>query len=230
MTVRRFLDFIADLRAPGGRAAQARLDHVIERLQLRKSARADHRNPFKGLPAPRRSGAGDRPRSAGSDPRRAHRRPRPEPEARSAHAHQRHGARQDHRHLHAHPRRGRRRLHPRHHHRPRPHRRRRHARRARRRARATTTPCPCSSINRAQLAALRTALARAAGGGRSRNERARRAPHGATARGRIDPSRDRRARRRPGLQAEGAAPGVGTPRRSVPHRSPPDGRRHGRHA
>jgi ABC-2 type transport system ATP-binding protein len=68
------------------------------------------RDAVQGLQAPRRPGPGHPARSAGADPRRADRRPRPEPEARGARL-IRHGARQDHRHLHPHPRRGRRGLH-----------------------------------------------------------------------------------------------------------------------
>ena len=55
MTVRRFLDFIADLRALEGARRSARLEHVIEHLQLGARARADHRHPVQGLPAPRRA-------------------------------------------------------------------------------------------------------------------------------------------------------------------------------
>ena len=154
--------------------------------------------------SPRASGAASASRRrsarpAGADPRRAHRRPRSQPEARSAHADQRDGARQDHRHLHAHPRRSRRGLHPRHHHRARPHRRRRHAGRARgalalsqRRVAAARAAGPAGGGTRRAVAALPI-------GRRSRGERARCAPHGAAAR-RAHRSwpRSQRARHAPG--------------------------------
>ncbi len=111
MTVRRFLDFIADLRRLDGGAAPRAPRARHRAPAARGRARAEHRDALQGLPAPRRTRAGHHPRSAGADPRRAHRRPRPEPEARGAHAHQRHGARQDHHHLHPHPRGGRRGVH-----------------------------------------------------------------------------------------------------------------------
>ena len=69
MTVRGFLDFIADLRALEGERRAARLTHVIEHLQLGRGARPDHRDAVEGLPAPRRTRAGHHARSAGADPR-----------------------------------------------------------------------------------------------------------------------------------------------------------------
>ncbi len=85
----------------------------------------------KGYQAPRRSRAGDPARSRGADPRRAHRRPRSEPEARGSRADRPHGARQDHRDLDAPARGSRRRVQPRDHHRARQDPGRRHAARSR---------------------------------------------------------------------------------------------------
>src|SRR5262249_22240162 len=83
------------------------------------------RHALQGLPPPHLPRAGADPRPRGADTRRAHRRPRPEPEARGAHADPPDGREQGDRVLHPHPRGGRGGVHPRDHHRPRPHRRRR---------------------------------------------------------------------------------------------------------
>ena len=69
MTVRRFLAFVADLRALEGARRTARLRHVIEHLQLEGGARSDHRDALQGISPPRRTRAGDRARSAGPGPR-----------------------------------------------------------------------------------------------------------------------------------------------------------------
>ena len=134
MTVGGFLDFIADLRSLEGAAPQ-----VPPRLRHRPAAarardRAVDRDAVEGLQAARRPRAGDRARSEGADPRRAHRRPRSAAEKRSARAHRRDRPRKDHRDLDAHPRRSRRGLHARDHHRARQAGRRRDARGAQARA------------------------------------------------------------------------------------------------
>ena len=68
MRVRRFLEFIADLRRlEGSRAARAaRLRHRAAAARLR--ARAVHRDPVEGLSPPRGPGAGHHARPAGADP------------------------------------------------------------------------------------------------------------------------------------------------------------------
>ena len=59
MTVRQFLEFIADLRQLEGEpSASERLDYVIERLQLQSVLDAEHRDAVQGLPPPRRPRAG----------------------------------------------------------------------------------------------------------------------------------------------------------------------------
>src|SRR5262249_56180548 len=50
MTVRRFLDFIADVRQLEGARRKTRLDHVIERLQLEKVLDQSTEPPSKRFP------------------------------------------------------------------------------------------------------------------------------------------------------------------------------------
>ena len=127
MTVHGFLGFAAELRGLSRRGEEK--GHRPRRRDLlpRRRAAPDHRHAVQGLQAPHLPRAVDHPRPGRADPGRADRRPRPEPEARSARPDQAHGREQGDRVLHPHPRGSRRRLHARDHHRPRPHRRQRHA-------------------------------------------------------------------------------------------------------
>ena len=86
------------------------------------------RYAVEGLQATRRTCPGHPPRPRNSDPRRADRRPRSEPEARGAHPHPRHVGGKGDRALDPHPRRGGRGVHAGDHHRGRQHRERRNPR------------------------------------------------------------------------------------------------------
>ena len=69
MTVRSFLDFIADVRSLQGERRRSRLDDVIGRLHLGPVLEQTHRNAVEGISLPRRPRTGAPARSAGADPR-----------------------------------------------------------------------------------------------------------------------------------------------------------------
>jgi ABC-2 type transport system ATP-binding protein len=81
MTVAGFLDFIADLRALGGEHRKTRLDYVIGRLQLEPVLQQTIETLSKGFK--RRVGLAQAivHDPEGADPRRTHRRPRPDAES-----------------------------------------------------------------------------------------------------------------------------------------------------
>ncbi len=69
MSVRSFLEFVAELRGLGGARRASRLDFVIARLQLCERARAVDRDAVQGISPPRGAGAGAAAGSAGADSR-----------------------------------------------------------------------------------------------------------------------------------------------------------------
>ena len=127
MTVHGFLGFAADLRGLAGDAKKKADPHRGRNLFSRGRALPDHRHAVERLQAPHLSRAihHSRPRYSGA--RRADRRARSQPEARSARPHQAHGREEGHRVLDAHTGRGRGGLHAGDHHRSRQDRRQRHA-------------------------------------------------------------------------------------------------------
>ena len=127
MTVHGFLAFAAELRGLAGDAKKKAIQPRGRNLFPRERAVSDHRYAVERLQAPHLPRAIDHPRSRYPDPRRADRRPRPQPEARSARTHQAHGREQGDRVLDAYPRGSRSGVHARDHHRSRQNRRQRHA-------------------------------------------------------------------------------------------------------